>query len=53
MGAEEKGPLPSSDRDGRIYHLFVSVPKLTHNLVNSRPSYPGTAKKCTKKRDAH
>ena len=27
VGAEEKGPRPSSDRDGRIYRLAVSVPK--------------------------
>ena len=27
VGAEEKGPRLSSNRDGRIYHLAVSVPK--------------------------
>ena len=27
VGAEEEGPRPSSDRDGRIYLLAVPVPK--------------------------
>ena len=27
VGAEEEGPRPSSDRDGRIYLLAVTVPK--------------------------
>ena len=29
VGAEEKEPRPSSDRDGTIYRLAVPVPKLT------------------------
>ena len=27
VGAEEKGPRPSAERDGRIYRLAVPVPK--------------------------
>ena len=27
VGAEEKGQRPSSNRDGRIYRLAISVPK--------------------------
>ena len=37
---------PSSGRDGRIYRLAVSVLKKTYNLVISRRSRAGTAKKC-------
>jgi len=32
IGAEERGPRPSSDRDGRIYRLAVPVLKKTKNL---------------------
>ena len=45
-------PRPSSDRDGRINRLAVPVLKQTYNLVISRHSCAGAAKKCTKKRDA-
>ena len=38
---------PSSGRDGRIYRLAVSVLKKTYNLVISRRSRAGTAKKCS------
>ena len=38
---------PTSGRDGRIYRLAVSVLKKTYNLVISRRSRAGTAKKCT------
>ena len=37
---------PTSGRDGRIYCLVVSVLKKTYNLVISRRSRAGTAKKC-------
>ena len=44
------GPRPGSDRDGRIYRLAVPVlKKKTLNLVISRCSCAGTAKKYTKK----
>ena len=46
FGAEERSLRPSSDRDGRIYRLAVSVLKKTYNLVISRHSRAGTAKKC-------
>ena len=46
--AEESGPHPSSDRDGRIYRLVI----LVLSLVISSRSRAGTAKKCKKKRDA-
>ena len=49
VGAEENGPRPNSDRGGRTYRL--AVPVLKYNLVISRRSCAGTAKKCTKKRD--
>ena len=45
FGAEERGLRPSSDRDGRIYRLAVSVLKKTYNLVISRRGRAGTAKK--------
>ena len=44
-------PHPSSDRDDTIYCLAVPVLKKAYNLVISRHSRAGTAKKCTKKRD--
>ena len=51
---EERGPRLSSGGDGRIiYRLAVPVLKSTKNLVISRRSCAGTAKKCTKKREAH
>ena len=50
--AEERGTPSSSDREGRIYRLAVPVLKSTKNLVISRRSCKGTAKKCTKKREA-
>ena len=43
VGAEERGTLLSSDRDGRIYRLALAI---------SRRSCVVKAKKCTKKRDA-
>ena len=47
---EERGPRLSSGGDGRIiYRLCRSRSK---NLVISRRSCAGTAKKCTKKREA-
>ena len=49
---EERGPRLSSGGDGRIYRLAVPVLKSTKNLVISRRSCAGTAKKCTKKREA-
>ena len=49
---EERGPCLSSGGDGRIYRLAVPVLKSTENLVISRRSCAGTAKKCTKKREA-
>ena len=54
VGAEEKGPRPSSDRDGRIHRLAVPGPQvnLKFGHLISRRSCAGTVKKCTKKRDA-
>ena len=49
---EERGPRLSKGRDGKIYRLAIPVLKSTQNLVISRCSFAGTAKKCTKKRDA-
>ena len=49
---EEWGPHLSSGGDGRIYGLAVPVLKSPKNLVISRRSCAGTAKKCTKKREA-
>ena len=47
------GPRPSSDRDGRIYRLaFPVLKKPFKNLMISRRNRAGTAKKCTKKREA-
>ena len=48
----EGGLCPSSGGDGKIYRLAVPVFKSTQNLVMSRRSCAGTAKKCTKKRNA-
>jgi len=42
--AEERGPHPRSDRDGRIYRLAVPILKKPLNLVISRRSRAGTAK---------
>ena len=42
----------SSERNGKIYRLAVPVLKSTQHLVISCRSCEGTAKKCTKKRDA-
>ena len=48
-----RGPRPSSDRDGRIYRLaFPVLKKPFNNLMISRRNRAGTAKKCTKKREA-
>ena len=52
VGAKEREPRPSSDWDRRIYFPAVPVLKWTWNFVISRRSCAGTAKKCTKKRDA-
>ena len=38
VGAEERGPLASSQRDGRIYRVTVPVLKKLLNLVISRRS---------------
>ena len=46
VGVEARGLCPSSDKDGRIYRLTVSVSKKTYNLVISRCSRAETAKKC-------
>ena len=46
-----RGPRPSSERESIIYRIAVPALKSTQNLVISRPSCAGTAKKCTKKRD--
>ena len=40
------------ERESKIYRLAVSVLKSNQNLVISRCSFAGTAKKCTTKRDA-
>ena len=54
VGAEEKGPRPSSDRDGRIHRTCRSRSQvnLKFGHLISRRSCAGTVKKCTKKRDA-
>ena len=41
-------PRPSSERESKISHLAVPVLKSTQNLVISRRSWAGTAKKYTK-----
>ena len=43
-----RGPRPSSERESKIYRIAVPALKSTQNLVISRPSCAGTAKKCTK-----
>ena len=52
LGTEDRGPRPNSQRDGKVHRLAVPVLKSTQNLFISRRSCAGTAKKCTKKRDA-
>ena len=50
VGAEERGPHPISDRDGRIYLLVVPVLQKTLNFVISRRSCARTAEECAEKR---
>ena len=44
-------PRQNSERHSKVYRLAVPVLKSTQNLVISRVSCAGRAKKCTKKRE--
>ena len=50
--ALNRGDRVRAERDSKSYRLAVSVLNSTQNLVISRCSFAGTAKKYTKKRDA-
>ena len=52
VGTEEGGPRPISEKESKIYRLAVAVLKSAQNLVISRCSCGGMAKKCTKRHDA-
>ena len=48
----KRGDRVRAERDSKSYRLAVPVLKSTQNLVISRCSFAGTAKKYTNKRDA-
>ena len=51
IGTEMREPRQNSERHSKVYRLAVPVLKSTQNLVISRVSCAGRAKKCTKKRE--
>ena len=52
LGLKRGERVEFRERESKIYRLAVPVLKSTQNLVISRRSCPGTAKKRRKKRDA-